>query len=84
MEQSVNNVNAESKLAEESADSAKEIAMSATQQVSGSKQIAGAMGSINDAMKEISAGASQTQVGVKQLVELAQELKNSTTKFKLA
>jgi len=77
-------LNAESKLAQESADSAKEIAMNITQQVAGSKHIADAMNSLNDTMKQISSGASQTQAGAKQLAELARELKTITGKFKLS
>ncbi|MCX5665655.1 MAG: methyl-accepting chemotaxis protein [Candidatus Omnitrophica bacterium] len=75
MEQSTANVAEEVKLSQESAESAKEIAMGATQQVSGSKQIADAMGNINEAMKQIAAGASQAQAAAKQLNTLAADLK---------
>jgi hypothetical protein len=75
MEQSTANVVEEVKLSQESAESAKEIAMGATQQVSGSKQIADAMGNINEAMKQIAAGAGQAQAAAKQLNTLAADLK---------
>lgn len=83
MEQSTVNVTEEVRLAQESAESAKEISMGATQQVSGSKQIADAMGNINEAMKQIAAGAGQAQAAAKQLNALAGELKDITGKFKL-
>ncbi len=83
MEQSIVNVDEESRLSQESADSAKEISMGASQQVSGSKQIADAMANINEAMKQIAAGASQAQAASKQLNTLATELKDATVKFKL-
>lgn len=83
MEQSTANVAEEVKLSQESAESAKEIAMGAGQQVSGSKQIADAMGNINEAMKQIAAGAGQSQSAAKQLTILAGELKEITAKFKL-
>jgi methyl-accepting chemotaxis protein len=83
MEQSTANVAEEVKLSQESAESAKEIAMGAGQQVSGSKQIADAMGNINEAMKQIAAGAGQSQAAAKQLTALAGELKGITGKFKL-
>jgi methyl-accepting chemotaxis protein len=75
MEQSIVNVNEESRLSQESADSAKEITMGATQQVSGSKQIADAMSNVNEAMKQIAAGAQQAQAAAQQLSTLAKELK---------
>jgi len=83
MEQSTANVAEEVKLSQESAESAKEIAMGAGQQVSGSKQIADAMGNINEAMKQIAAGAGQSQTAAKQLTGIAGELKDITSKFKL-
>ena len=49
--------------------------MGATQQVAGSKQIADAMGNINEAMKQIAAGAGQTQAAAKQLNTLAADHK---------
>jgi len=76
METSVTSIDEEARLASETADSAKEIAMSTTQQISGSKQIADAMGNIDEAMKQIAAGAAQSQAAVKQLTGLAEELKN--------
>lgn len=84
MEQSINNVNEETKLSQESAESAKEIAMSTTQQVAGSKQIADAMGNINEAMKQIASGAQQAQAAAQQLNGLAKELKDVTEKFKVS
>ena len=83
MEQSANNVNEETKLAQQSAESAKEISMNAAQQVSGTKQIASAMGNINESMKQISLGSSQTQSAAKQLDELSKEISNLTAKFKI-
>ena len=83
MEQSTVNVAEEVRLSQESAASAKEIAMGAGQQVSGSKQIADAMGNINEAMKQIAAGAGQSQTAAKQLTNLAGELKEVTARFKL-
>jgi len=82
MEQSVVNVNEEVKLSQDSAESAKEISMGATQQVSGSKQIADAMLNINEAMKQIAAGAGQAQAAAKQLNTLSSELKDTTNRFK--
>ena len=83
MEQSVKSVDEEAQLAKQTTEQAKEIAMSANQQISGSKQIADAMGNIDEAMKQISAGAQQSQLAVKQLTELAKELKDTTSKFKI-
>lgn len=83
MEQSIISVNEETKLSQESADSAKEISMGATQQVSGSKQIADAMGNINEAMKQIAIGAQQAQAAAKQLNMLASEINSLTIKFKV-
>ncbi len=76
MEQSVVNVNEEVKLSQDSAESAKEISMGATQQVSGSKQIADAMLNINEAMKQIASGAGQAQAAAKQLNTISIELKS--------
>ncbi|MCX5712154.1 MAG: methyl-accepting chemotaxis protein [Candidatus Omnitrophica bacterium] len=84
MEESVKNVDEETKLSQESAERAKEISMSATQQVGGSKQIAEAMANIDEAMKQVTQGAQQSQVAAKQLNELGQELKAITAKFKLS
>jgi methyl-accepting chemotaxis protein len=82
MESSVTSVNEESKLAQESAERAKEISMSTNQQISGSKQIADAMGNIDEAMKQIAAGAQQTQTAVTQLTQLGTELKQLTELLK--
>ncbi|HNX68906.1 MAG TPA: methyl-accepting chemotaxis protein [Candidatus Omnitrophota bacterium] len=83
MESSVQNVDEEARLAQQTTEKTKEIAMSTHQQISGSKQIADAMMSIDGAMKQIAAGASQSQASVKQLNELAGELKQLASKFKL-
>ena len=83
MEQSVINVNDEVKLSQESAERAKEIALGAAQQISGSQQIADAMKNTNEAMKQIAAGAGQAQAAAKQLTVIAGELKEITGKFKL-
>jgi|GEM_PF-1919191 len=84
METSVTSIDDEVRLAHQTSESAKEIAMSATQQINGAKQISDAMTSINDAMKEIAAGAQQSQTAAKQLTDLASELKGITGKFKIA
>lgn len=81
MEQSNNNVNEEIKLAQESAESVKEIAMFATQQITSSKQIADAMSYINEAMKPITTGVLQAQAAAQKLNELGKELKDITEKF---
>lgn len=82
MESSVTNVDEETRLSQESAERAKEIAMSATQQISGSKQIAEAMAGIDEAMKQVAVAAQQNQAAVKQLSELARELRDTADKFK--
>ncbi len=82
-EQSISNVDEEIVLVQDAADRAKEISMSTAQQVSGSKQIAGAMGEITQAMKESSVGAKQSSASAKELSHLAEELKDMTTKFKV-
>ncbi|MEI6863330.1 MAG: HAMP domain-containing methyl-accepting chemotaxis protein, partial [Candidatus Omnitrophota bacterium] len=83
METSVNSVDEESKLAQESADRSKEISMSTAQQVAGSKQIADAMVNIDEAMKQVAIGAQQSQVAVKQLTELGKELNIMSENFKI-
>jgi methyl-accepting chemotaxis protein len=75
METSVNSIDDEARLAQQTAESAKEITMNVTQQITGSKQIADAMTNIDEAMKQIAAGAQQSQVAVKQLTDLAAQLK---------
>ena len=57
--------------------------MSTGQQVSGFKQIADAMRSIDQAMKEISTGAQHSQASGNKLSELASGLKQLASKFKL-
>lgn len=81
MEQSTNNVNEEIKLAQESAESAREIAMFATQQISSSKQIADAISYIDGAMRPITTGIVQVQAAAQQLNGLAKELQDITGKF---
>ncbi len=83
MEQSIVSVNEETKLSQESADSAKEISMGAAQQVAGSKQISDAMSNINEAMKQIAIGAQQAQTAAKELNVLASEMRAITLKFKV-
>lgn len=83
LEACVYSIDEEVKLSQESAENAKEIAMSATQQIASSKQIADAMTNIDETMKQIATGASQSQVAIKQLSELAAELKDMTGKFKI-
>lgn len=83
MEQSVQSVDEEARLAQQTTEKTKEIAMSTHQQISGSKQIADAMMNIDESMKQIAAGAQQSQASVKQLNELAGELKQLASKFKL-
>ncbi|MBF0123173.1 MAG: HAMP domain-containing protein, partial [Candidatus Omnitrophica bacterium] len=84
METSTADVNEQLKLAQETAEKAKEISMATTQQISGSRQIAEAMSSVDEVMKQIAAGAQQSQVSVKQLNELAHELKAISSKFKVS
>lgn len=84
METSVSSIDEEARLAQQTAESAKEITMSVTQQISGSKQIADAMMNIDQAMKQIAAGAQQSQSAAKQLTDLAKELKAAVTKFKIS
>ena len=83
MEQSNTSVDEEIKLAKDSAEKSKEIAMTANQQMSGSKQIAEAMSSIDESMKQIAAGSSQSASVVKQLISLADELKETMEEFKV-
>jgi methyl-accepting chemotaxis protein len=83
MEQSSSNVEEEIKLAEDSAEKSKEIAMNANQQMSGSRQIAEAMNSIDETMKEIAVGSEQSASVVQQLITLADELNDSIAKFKV-
>ena len=81
MEEGNKFVSDEMKVAQESAESTKEIAMSATQQIASSKQIADAMSNINDAMGQITTGAQQAQAAAQQLNGLAKGLKDITEKF---
>lgn len=84
MEQSVNNVNEEMELSFESSKRAKEIAMSATQQIGGSRQIADAMAGIDLSMKQVSTAASQSEEAAKQLKVLANELTHIASNFKIS
>ena len=84
MEQSMGNVDEEVRLSGESAERAREIAMSVRQQVNGSKQIADAMREIDESMKQVSGGAQQSQLASEQLISLADELKDMTSRFKLS
>lgn len=83
MEQSLKGVESEIGLAQEAADKAQEIAMSANQQISGSKQIAEAMNNIDDTMKQIASSAQMSAASVKELTALADELKDSIKGFKV-
>ena len=83
MEQSVKSVDEEAKLAYQTAEQAKGIAMSTNQQIAGSKQISDAMGSIDESMKQIATAAQQSQAAVKELTGLGSELKNLIEKFKI-
>jgi hypothetical protein len=75
MEASVQSVDEEARLSEQTTEKSKEIAMSASQQVLGAKQIADAMLNIDQAMKQIASGAQQSQAASRQLMELASDLK---------
>ena len=83
MEQSVKSVDEEAKLAYQTAEQAKGIAMSTNQQIAGSKQISDAMGNIDESMKQIATAAQQSQAAVKELTGLGSELKNLIEKFKI-
>ena len=83
MEQSIQSVDEEARLAQQTTEKSKEIAMSTHQQISGAKQIADAMMNIDETMKQVAAGAQQSQVSVKMLTGLAGELKALASKFKL-
>jgi len=83
MEQSIQSVDEEARLAQQTTEKTKEIAMSTHQQISGAKQIAEAMMNIDETMKQVAAGAQQSQVAVKQLTAMAGELNHLASKFKL-
>jgi methyl-accepting chemotaxis protein len=83
METSIQNVDEEARLAQQTTEKSKEIAMTTHQQISGAKQISEAMMNIDETMKQVAAGAQQSQVSVKQLTALAGELKAIASKFKL-
>jgi methyl-accepting chemotaxis protein len=84
MEASVQSVDEEARLSEQTTEKSKEIAMSASQQIGGARQIADAMTSIDEAMRQIASGAQQSQASVQQLTALAGELKKLTADFKLS
>jgi methyl-accepting chemotaxis protein len=83
MEQSIQSVDEEARLAQQTTEKTKEIAMSTHQQISGAKQIADAMMNIDETMKQVAAGAQQSQAAVKQLTSMAGELNHLASKFKL-
>ena len=83
MEQSLVGVEEEIQLAKDSAAKSREIAMSANQQISGSRQIAEAMASIERTMKDIVFGAQRSAESAGQLTGLADELRDSMTCFKV-
>jgi methyl-accepting chemotaxis protein len=83
METSIQSVDEEARLAQQTTEKSKEIAMSTHQQISGAKQIAEAMMNIDETMKQVAAGAQQSQASVKMLTTLAGELKGLAAKFKL-
>ncbi len=83
MEQSIQSVDEEARLAQQTTEKTKEIAMSTHQQISGAKQIADAMMNIDETMKQVATGAQQSQAAVKQLMAMAGELNHLAAKFKL-
>jgi methyl-accepting chemotaxis protein len=83
MEESIGSVEEEVRLSRESADRSKEIAMIVRQQITGSKQIAGAMTGIDAAMRQVTESAEQSRVAAGELIDLARELESVTEKFKL-
>ncbi len=83
MEESVQGVDEEMRLAHQTTEKTKEIETSTHQQIAGVRQISEAMMSIDGAMKQIATGSQQSQVSVKRLDELAGELKQLASKFKL-
>jgi len=83
MEQSIQSVDEEARLAQQTTEKTKEIAMSTHQQISGAKQIADAMMNIDETMKQVAAGAQQSQAAVKQLTAMAGELNHLASQFKL-
>lgn len=83
MQASVLNIEEEARLSQQTVEAAKEIAMNSTQQISGSRQIAEAMVSIDDAMKQVSLSAQQSQQAAKLLAQLAEDLQTMTEKFKV-
>ncbi|MCX5681284.1 MAG: methyl-accepting chemotaxis protein, partial [Candidatus Omnitrophica bacterium] len=84
METSVSSIDDASRLAQQTTEISKEITMNVTQQISGSKQIADAMVNIDETMKQIAAGAQQSQAAVKQLTELSKDLQSIVSKFKIS
>jgi len=84
MERSMGSVDEEVRLSKESAERAKEIAMSVGQQVSGSQQIADAIGDIDKVMKEMSDSAQQGKETANQLSVMADELKNVIESFHMS
>lgn len=83
MEQSLVGVEEEIQLAKDSAAKSQEIAMSANQQISGSRQIAEAMASIDQTMKQIVFGSQRSSEAASQLSGLADELKACMNQFRV-
>lgn len=84
MEQSVVSVEDEVRLVMESAESTKEISMSAAQQIRSSQQISDAMRGVDDSMKQIAVSSEQTQTAITQLSHLGKELDDIVSKFKIS
>jgi methyl-accepting chemotaxis protein len=84
MEQSLVGVEEEIQLAKDSAAKSQEIAMSANQQISGSRQIAEAMASIDQTMKQIVFGSQRSSEAASQLSGLADELKGCMSRFRVS
>ncbi len=82
MEGNLKSVDDEARLAQQTAERSKEIAMSANQQIAGSKQISEAMMNIDEAMKQIVLGAQQTQQAVKDLNKLTEGLNHLANQLK--
>jgi len=77
MNESVGNVDEEMELSQDSVKKAMEISMSATQQISGSKQIADSMQGIDMTMRQVQDGSTQVKEAADKLKGLANELNDS-------
>lgn len=82
MNTSLTSVEDEIQLAEASASQSQEIALNANQQIVGSRQIAEAMTSIDESMKDMADGAQKSSNTAGQLTLLADKLKSSMIRFK--